>query len=62
MVERRFDLAHALELLERTPGFDVHLLEPGQLATNLRRAVHDGADRVLIGRDPQGAEFALVGK
>ncbi|HEU4524985.1 MAG TPA: diacylglycerol kinase family protein [Gemmatimonadales bacterium] len=51
----------AFELLERTPGFDVHLLEPGQLATSLRRAVHDGADRVLIaGGDGTIASAASV--
>jgi diacylglycerol kinase family enzyme len=51
----------AIELLERMPAFEVHLLAPGKFAGALRRAVHEGVARVLIaGGDGTIASAASV--
>lgn len=50
-----------LQVLEGTPGFEVHLFGPEQFAFALRRAVRDGAPRVLVaGGDGTIASAASV--
>jgi diacylglycerol kinase family enzyme len=51
----------ALEALDRTPGFDIHLTAPEQSAFALRRAMRDGASRVVVaGGDGTIASTASV--
>jgi diacylglycerol kinase family enzyme len=51
----------ALEALERTAGFDIRLTTPEQSVVALRRAVSDGAPRVLVaGGDGTLASAASV--
>ncbi len=51
----------ALQALERSPAFDVRLTSPEQSAVALRRAVSDGAPRVLVaGGDGTLASAAAV--